>query len=85
MDVRRHPLLRRNDHLVQQGRGQERTQTHDKRQHLRGDAGRSAATLLATNGSLSILASFNVKADRFATIVDHWNGRDAGSGNVTMK
>ena len=40
---------------------------------------------LATNGSLSILASFNVKADRFATIVDHWNGRDAGSGTVTMK
>ena len=40
---------------------------------------------LATNGKLSILCSFGIDADQFATILSRWNGRDIGSGTVTMK
>jgi hypothetical protein len=40
---------------------------------------------LATNGSLSVIASFGIDAESFATIMNRWNGRDAGIGGATMK
>lgn len=40
---------------------------------------------LATNGNLNVLASFGIDAESFATILSRWNGRDVGSGDVTMK
>ena len=40
---------------------------------------------LASNGSLSVIASFGIDAESFASIMDRWNGRDAGKGGATMK
>jgi len=40
---------------------------------------------LATNGNLSVLASFGIDADHFESTMNRWDGRDIGSGNVTMK
>lgn len=40
---------------------------------------------LANNGSLSIICSFGIAADSFESIISRWDGRDIGSGSVTMK
>ena len=40
---------------------------------------------LASNGNLSVVASFGIDAESFASIMDRWNGRDAGKGGATMK
>ena len=40
---------------------------------------------LATNGTLNIIGNFGIGADNLMTLVSRWNGRDVGSGNVTMR
>ena len=40
---------------------------------------------LARNGDLSVVASFGIDAEMFATIMSRWNGRDCGVGGVTMQ
>ena len=39
---------------------------------------------LATNGNLSVIANFGIDAEKFASMISRWNGRDIGSGSVTM-
>ncbi len=40
---------------------------------------------LAENGSLSVIASMGIEAERFEELISRWNGREVGAGGATMQ